>query len=111
MFIRGLKGAHWIVPSREVSYPEIGDSVADSCSVITAVHSSCSSSVKPIILKTPPRTSPRPIGSYIWEPFNRPEHSLCYGRNDENFYKDETSKMIVSTPKLATSTNSPCVNI
>jgi hypothetical protein len=111
MFIQVLKAAHWIVFSREVSYPEIEDTVADYCYVITAVHSSCSSTVKPIILKTPPRTSPQPIGLYIWEPFNRPEHSLCYGRNDKNFNKDETSKMIVSTPKPATSTNSPCVNI
>ena len=40
MFIRGLEAAHWIVSSREVSYPEMGDSVADSCLVINAVHSS-----------------------------------------------------------------------
>ena len=81
MLIRGLKAAHWIVSSREVSYPEIGDNVADSCFVIIAVHSSCSYFVKPIILKTPPSTSPRPIESFIWEPLNRPEHSLCNGRN------------------------------
>jgi hypothetical protein len=40
MFIKGLEAAHWIVTSREVSYPEIGDSVSDSCLVINAVHSS-----------------------------------------------------------------------
>ncbi len=50
MFIKGLAAAHWIVKSREVLYPEIGDSVADSCLVITVVHSSCSSIVEPIIL-------------------------------------------------------------
>ena len=30
MFIRGLKAAHWKVSTREVLFPEIGDSVADS---------------------------------------------------------------------------------
>jgi hypothetical protein len=107
MFIKGLEAAHWKVTSREVLYPEIGDSVADSSLVISAVHSSCSSSVEPIILKTPPSTNPSPIGLFIWEPFNRPEHSLCYGRHDGNFNKDDDCKMTVSIPKPAISTNSP----
>ena len=107
MFIQGLKAAHWKVSSRDVLYPKIGDTVADYCSAITAVHSSCSSTVEPIILKTPPCTNPGPIGSYLWEPFNRPEHSLCFGQNDDNFNKDETSKMILSTPKPAILTDDP----
>ncbi len=97
-FTKGLKAAHWKVTFREVFYSDIGDSVANSCSVITAVHSSCASNVDQIILKTLPRTTPRPISAFIWEPFNRPEHSLCYGRNDVDFNKDKTSKMIASTP-------------
>jgi hypothetical protein len=108
MFIKGLEDAHWIVKSREVMYPKIGDSVADSCLVITAVHSSCSSTVEPVTLKTPPSTNPSPIGSFIWEPFNRPEHPLCYGKDDKKFNKDDASTMTVSTPKLADSTKSPC---
>ncbi len=108
MFIKGLEAAHWIVKSREVLYPKTGDSVADSCLVITAAHSSCSSTVKPIILKTPPSTNPSPIGLFIWEPFNRLEHSLCYGKDDKKFNKDDASMMTVSTPKLADSTKIPC---
>jgi hypothetical protein len=92
----------------EVLYPEIRDSVADSCLVINALLSSCSSSVKPVILKTPPSTNPSPIGLFIREPFNRPEHSLCYGKDDKKFNKDDASMMTVSTPKLAASTKSPC---
>ncbi len=111
MFIRGLKAAHWLVLTREVLFPEIGDSVADSCFIITAVHSFYSYFVETIILKTPPSTAPHPIGSFIWEPFNSPEHSLCYGRNYDSFNKDDTSMMIVSAPKPATSTISSCVKI
>jgi len=80
-FIKGLETAHWKVSHRAVSYLEIGDSISDSCSVITAVHSSCASNVEPLILKTPPSVPPRPIGSYIWTPFNRPEHTLGYKVN------------------------------
>jgi hypothetical protein len=54
MFTKGLKAAHWKVMSREVSYSDIGNSIANSCSVITAVHSSFASNVDQIVLKTPP---------------------------------------------------------
>jgi len=41
-FQQGLTSAHWKVSSREVSYTEIGDSVANSCTIIIAIHSSFS---------------------------------------------------------------------
>ncbi len=110
-FIRELTAAHWKVEPRDVAYPDIGDSVADSCCIITAIHLSCASTVKPIVLKTPPRLLARPISLFIWEPFNRPEHSLCYGCNDIDFNKDEPSPMIASMPKPAVSTNCQFVNI
>ena len=96
-FVRGLLAAHWKVESMDVAYIEIGDTVADSCTIITAVHTSCSSSVIPIKLKTPPCMPARPIGTFIWEPFNRPEHALCLGRDDDKFNK-EGQKMIATIP-------------
>jgi hypothetical protein len=38
---------------------------------------------------------------YLWEPFNRPDHSLSLGHDSNEFNKDESSKMIVSAPKQA----------
>ena len=75
-FVRGLSAAHWKVESMDIAYNDIGDTVVDSCTIITAVHTSCSSSVVPIKLKMSPFTPARPIGSFICEPFNRPEHAL-----------------------------------
>jgi hypothetical protein len=51
------------------------------------------------------------IASYLWEPFNRPEHSLFFGRDDDNFNKDNTMHMVVSAPKLAESDSIPHVLI
>jgi hypothetical protein len=42
-----------------------------------------------------------PIASYLWEPFNQPEHSLCFGCDDNDFNKDKATRMIVSAPKQA----------
>jgi hypothetical protein len=84
----------------------MGDTIANSCSIIMAVHSSCASTVEPINLKTPPDLNPKPIGSFIWEPFNRIEHSLSPGCNDVDF---DTSKMILTIPKPITSQQSSSI--
>ncbi len=105
-FVRGLLAAHWKVESMDIAYNEIGNTVADSCTIITAVHTSCSSSVIPIKLKMPPCTPARPIGTFIWEPFNRPEHALCLGRDDDKFNK-EVRKMIATIPQPADASNPP----
>jgi hypothetical protein len=96
IFTHGLTTAHWKASSRDVSYIDIGDSIVDSYKIIIAVHSSCASAVEPVDLKTPPSVSPWPIGSCIWEPFNRVEHSLSPGREDNNF---DTSVMVATVPK------------
>ncbi len=74
-------------------------------------HSSSTSAVKPLVLKTPPAVHPKSIASYLWEPFNWPEHSLCFGKNDNNFNKDNTMRMVVSAPKRAESDSIPHVAI
>jgi hypothetical protein len=83
------------------SYTKIGDSIVDLCTVIIAIHLSSASVVEPLVLKTPPAVRPTPIASYLWEPFNRLEQSLCFGRDDNNFNKDKATLMIVSVPKQA----------
>ena len=93
------------------SYTKIGDSIVDSCTVIIAIHSSSASVDKPLILKTPPAVQPRPIASYLWEPFNRPEHSLCLGCDDSDFNKDKATRIIVSMPKPAKSGNTTPITI
>ncbi len=40
--------------------------------------------------------TPRLIGAFVWEPFNRIEHSLSPGRDEEEF---DSKKMITTIPK------------
>jgi hypothetical protein len=98
-FTKGLEAAHWKVTLRAVSYLDIGDSISDLCSIITAVHSSCTSNVEALLLKSPPTVTPPPISSYIWVPFNQPEHALGYGKDDVDLNKDEECKTTASIPK------------
>ncbi len=111
MFIRGLSSAHWNVSSRDILYTNIGDSVAHSCRIIIAVHSSSAPKVELLVLKMPPAVLPKPITSYLWWPFNRPEHSFCYGKDDSNFSKDESSRMVVNAPTPNKSPDSAQIRI
>jgi hypothetical protein len=53
LFVKGPEAAQWKVTSRVTLYLEIGDLITDSCLIITAVHSSCASNAKYLVLKTP----------------------------------------------------------
>jgi len=90
-------------------YQDIGDSIADSCTIIIiAIHSSCASNVEPITLKTPPSVTPQQIGAFVWEPFNRIEHSLSHGHDNEEF---DSTKMIATIPKPVASQQSCGITI
>ena len=82
-----------------MSYTDIGDSVDDSCVVVMAVHTSCAPTVEPINLILPPKSTPKPIGAYIYEPLNCPQHSVCYGRNVDAFNSDEACQMQCVEPQ------------
>ena len=113
-FIKSLSTLHWEVTTRQVSYPTIGDSVADSCTILTAIHLSCAPQVKPVMLAVPPTVKPLPLSHFIYEPFNRPEHSLCYGYLDAEFNNDDTplaNIMTVSKPTAAEKSSWPDINI
>ena len=110
-FTKGLDAAHWKVSSRAVSYLDIGDSISDSCLLITAVHSSCAANVDPLVLKSPPSLAPRPVGHFIWMPFDRPEHAISHGKDDPNFNKDDYGKMTATVPKSANPSPSPHIAV
>jgi hypothetical protein len=89
-FRRTLKNAGWILSANDgVSFVGMSDSVAGTCDLLLGVHSSCMPKVNPIELKQPPPVPPQPIAQYLWEPFNRPEHSICLGRDNEDFCRQD----------------------
>jgi hypothetical protein len=51
-FVKGLTATHWKVTSWEVYYLNIGNSIADLCTIVTAIQTSCASTDDPIELKT-----------------------------------------------------------
>jgi hypothetical protein len=98
-FSSNLKFNGWVLSLTDVFYPDLGDTIAGSCHLIIAIHSSCASTVNPLLLKWPPSVPTRPIGEFIWEPFNRPEYAISLAHNDADFDKQD-KQLKVSTLKL-----------
>ena len=66
--------------------------------LLLGVHSSCMPKVDPIELKPPPPVRPCPLGHYLWEPFNRPKHSVCLARDDEDFCRQDVCFTATNPP-------------
>ena len=84
-FVKSLQSDNWIVSDTSVAFHEHGDSVSSSSRLIVAVHGNTEARAAPILFKPPPPVSPKPIGRYIWSPFNTPEHAVSYSRDDSSF--------------------------
>ncbi len=97
-FSTNLKSKGWILSHNDIQYPELGDTVAGGCRILTAIHSSCASVVKPLQLKRPPSIPPCPLGEFIWEPFNRKEHAISLARDDSKFSRQETRLQASNPP-------------
>ncbi len=97
-----LKSNGWVVSSSDVSYPDLGDLIAGSCRLILGIHLSCAASVEPLLLKHPPAIPSRSLAGFIWEPFNRPEHSISLARDDPNFANQDGPEMTITLPKSTT---------
>jgi hypothetical protein len=89
-FKRTLKAAGWCLSTHDdVSFVDVGDSVAGGCGLLFGIHSSCTDKVEPFQLRAPPPTRPRPLGDFLWEPFSRPEHSVSLARDDDDFCRQD----------------------
>ena len=93
-FSSNLKSNGWVLSSTDVFYPDLGDTIAGSCRLIIAIHSSSTSTVNPLLLKRPPSVPTRPLGEF------RPEHAISLARDNADFNK-QNSRLKVSNPKLA----------
>ncbi len=84
-FITRLKSDGWLVSNQTITFTAFGDSVADNCRLIVAVHSHMEEKCLPEVIITPPPIPPNQLSSYLWAPFNRPESALLYSQDDKSF--------------------------
>ena len=88
-FTGTLKRSSWVLSSLNISFPDIGDSVAGECRFIIGVHTSSTSVVEPLMLTMPPAISRKRVSDFLWEPFNKPDHAVSLGRTDDDFCRQD----------------------
>jgi hypothetical protein len=84
-FILSLKRLGWVTSLSNICFLDIGDGITGKCRILMCIHTLCGSTVNALDLPIPPRVTPWPIGASIWEPFNRPKHSVSLGKDGKDF--------------------------
>jgi hypothetical protein len=93
-FSKKLKSAGWCMSKlNNESFPNLGDTILRCCILIIGVHSSCTYCVEPLELKMPLACPLHPISAFLWEPFNRPEHSVSLAWNNNDFCCQDRCKV------------------
>ncbi len=78
-------------------YLQAAASIAGACRVVIGIHSSCALTVEPFLLKEPPPTPPQPLGSFLWEPFNRTDYLVSLAKDDNDFCCQDIKFTILTT--------------
>jgi hypothetical protein len=98
-FHRQLKSTGWCISQfDDVFFPNLRDTIAGRCNILIGIHSSCAPHVEPLELKPPPPVSPHPLGTFLWEPFNRLEHPVSLMRNDDDFCRQDIKFHVTDPP-------------
>ena len=88
-FTTSLKLAGWCLSLTDTSFPTHVNTILGLCCIIIGIHSSCSPTVEPLHLKSPPLSIPCPLGLSLWEPFNRTEHSVLLAMDNNDFMRQD----------------------
>ncbi len=66
--------------------------------LVVGVHDSTQSWTEPISFWIPPSPTPLPLAPYIWEPFNKPEYSVSFAKDDDSFATDANHGIMATVP-------------
>ena len=102
VFLHNIKTGGWVPSSTNVSFPDTA--IPSLATGLIGVHYVTELDVKPLELKTHPSIQAPKIVHSIWAPFNRPEFSLSFSKDNLSFNNDSHSHsaslpLVASTPK------------
>jgi hypothetical protein len=69
-------------------FPDFGNSIIGTATVIVGVHNSTQSYVKPVLFRILSSPQPLPLAVFIWQPFNTWEYSVLFAMADDLFGSD-----------------------
>ncbi len=84
-FTQRLRSSGWVITDTQISFQSFGGLDSGLCRLIIAVHSNTDKNCGPLEIRTPPQLPSWSITRYIWAPFNKPEHTVSYYKDDKSF--------------------------
>ncbi len=108
-FMYLLKSSGWVLSTTKCLFPDFGDSIIGTTSVIVGVHDSTQSCVEPMLFWVPPSPQPLPLAAFIWQPFNTWEYSVLFAIEDESFGTDANNGIQATVPSALVLSSLPTV--
>jgi hypothetical protein len=93
-----LSSSGWVLSRTTCSFPNFGDSVIGRANLVVGVHDSTQSRMEPISFQIPPSPTPLPLVAYIWEPFNKPEYSVSFAKDNDSFATNADHGITATVP-------------
>jgi hypothetical protein len=84
-FVTQLTKSWWVISATKCSFPEYGDSIVSTMTILVGVHMNTQAKVDALIFRTPPSSRPLQLAAFVWQPFNKKEYSLSFAREDSLF--------------------------
>ncbi len=99
-FVNQLMSSGWVLSQTTCSFSDFGDLVIGGAYIIVGVHDSTQSWTEPISFCIPPSPTSLPLAAYIWQPFNKPEYSVSFAKDDDSFLADSNNGVMATIPSL-----------
>jgi hypothetical protein len=84
-FVTQLSSSGWVISSTKCAFPDYGDSVIGTRTIVVGVHTNTQSRVNALLFRTAPTPRPLPLAAFVWQPFNKKEYGLSFAREDTLF--------------------------
>lgn len=80
-----LSRCGWIISSQHLSYPDFGDAIDDSTTLMIGVHQASTSNHSPLDVPEPPLPTCHRLSDFLYEPFNKPEMIVSHAKDTAAF--------------------------
>ncbi len=100
-FVTQLTKSGWVISSMKCYYPDYGDSVVGTTTIIVGVHTNTQAKVDKLMFRTPPLSQPLLLSNFVWQPFNKKEFSLSFSKDNSLFNDGSEHALHATTPSAS----------
>ena len=100
-FVNQLSKSGWVISLTQCYYPNYGDSITGSTTLIAGIHANTQTVVEKLLFRTPPLSRPLPLSNFLWGPFNKKEYSMSFSKDDLSFRDKEENPLLATIPSAS----------